>query len=284
MDREYDITELLISKSFAELDADEKAFALTLVEDEKEYNSLRNIALESKDGQKVESASKDNVMATFDREFASEEVSDKVGIQKYRPYFAAAASLIVLLVIGQIFIKEDNGQLAEKKPLDKNEKILDDSTAYTTAAEKVSDSPETDDENTDAQNQIAELNQKVKAEAEEVDDPKSNEIKLEDDLEEPILPEKAIQDDSKMQDIIVTTEKKDDQPNNTASAYSDEMISEDELANQPAVVSESMAKKQRSVTIAQSVEDNAFRAEKSKSPNQRLFKIKRINKDHYTSY
>jgi len=283
MGRDYDITKLLISKQFSDLDKDEKAYILSLVDGEGEYNELRHIALQARDQEQEASEARESVMAAFDREFTPESHSKKSGIRKYWPYFAAAASLVVLLILGNMFLTNEQSQLAETKPSGNEEKVLRDSAS--SAMEKTADSAETKIENTMNADQIAEL--KPRTNEKVVEDSEVSEMIVEDDTEELIQPEidNVVDDSDEEGELVVAAEQKEDQSTIQFSLKPDQEVNREELADQPSVVSAESANLRRSNQITQSSANiESIQKEKSKFANSDLFQIKRFMTDHYTAY
>lgn len=302
MDNNFDITELLKTKSFSDLDPDELKFVLGQVENEAEYESLRNIILESRDEIDRASISKDAVMAAFDDEFPDTDNSAKKRTASYWPYLAAAASIIALLVIGSIFLDQDEEQLAEKKPVE-NKK-----TEKSQEPGKPEDQTQTREELKEEAQQAASEESISKNQSIEKSDIKdvptvpkasnNDEIaqleSLEADLEientemnESLSPDKLETPNNQFNDTsshdygnlanasaIERSKARTDENKNTSGSSSEfddiEQSSAEEFSAVPEVVS------------AQSLEKSTKRSGKSKTRN--IFQIKQIKKGHYTSY
>jgi len=284
MDREFDLTELLLAKRFEELDTREKAFVLTQVEGANEYNHLRNIVTHSKDESEMQPESKEKIMAAFDAEFEAESKKSFGWIKKYGPYIAAAASVAVLLIIGTIFLKNNENQLAEKKPVDKAEHSVEDSTVNSKSFEDKTEDEDTVKIKSEGLDQIAEL--KELEESTEGESSKSKDLGLEpessaikeveaDEVNESIA---VIEEpDSQGYDAVEKDESQYDLYRDNHTIGDDEVAVQEEKVN-------STANEQASVAAVQSMRQNSLRKKERKMPEPDLFKIKRIKKDHFTSY
>lgn len=131
MDKEFDISELLLTKSFDELNTDERQFVLSQVEGSKEYDQMRFIALQSKDEEQEETESKRKaaVLAEFDKVFDNSEAGrrkNKVDNKKtnYKALFYLAAAAVGIIFIINILPKFESSEkyLAENKKEVKDEK------------------------------------------------------------------------------------------------------------------------------------------------------------------
>lgn len=100
----YELDQLLMEKPFAALDARERAFVLTQVDDENMYEEMRAVLLAlvvelREEAPTLPAASKERVMAAFRAEHAPAPWW-KSGLfaPSYRPYLAWAAASVLLLV------------------------------------------------------------------------------------------------------------------------------------------------------------------------------------------
>lgn len=279
MAKNYDITELLRSKTFSELEPDEKAFVLNQLEGKEEYNALRMIVIESKDDFDLTSSSKKRVMDAFDEEFPNSfEPNKNKKAWNYWPYAAAAASIVLLLIIGGLYKNQHGEQLAENKAIEKKDSLPAD-TVINKALESVEESliKEEHDKNTPRESeQIAEL-KKPEVEDEE---PKASEFNLETNLEEVVLDQadEAFVDDA-VQREVVEAEENVDAGVNAISGSEAQSPAADEA---PAYL-ETFSQQKSSVEV-KSLNNNAPSKRKGDIKGFKAFNLKRINKGHYTSY
>ncbi|TVR42679.1 MAG: hypothetical protein EA392_00095 [Cryomorphaceae bacterium] len=122
----YELDQLLMQKSFEALNASERAFVLTQVDDEKMYEELRAVLLASVEGLRekapaLSAASKERVMAAFRAEHAQTSWwQTGIFAPAYRPYFAwAAASVLLLLGVFLWLDQPDQAPVAVEPQVEK---------------------------------------------------------------------------------------------------------------------------------------------------------------------
>ncbi len=300
MGNNFDITELLKTKSFSELTTQELKFVLSEVENEAEYEMLRKIILESRDEIERASSSKDAVMAAFDKEFPATENSERSKRLRFWPYFAAAASIIVMLVVGSLFMDSDREQIAENSSVEKEKKEKGDE------AKELKEEPKVGQE-------IKGEATKTASDEDALTEQELEELPMEEELTETEVQEDLIEIDSRDADIEI------EKPELTRSMPAEERSegegqftesSAGDFANvaQSVRVEESNAERERIKNASRSeveYEDleksneesvsaieysattqssqRSFKQRK-KSKNSISFEIKRISKEHFTSY
>jgi hypothetical protein len=280
MGNNYDITELLRTKSFSDLDPEEKTFVLNQLKDAAEYKALRNIVLESKDDLSLNSRAKESVMAAFDEEFGDYHKEAPKNKRKFWPYIAAAASIIVLLVIGSLLVYEKEDQFAENKVVQKKDSLNADTLEEPEEESDLKDEELEKETTSDAETeQIAELKTRDDQEIlpEEVQSEEINEIAYPEEVMD-IQADEMLQNDMPNEEIAVFEEKAPTESVSTEAAKSKKAA-----ADEASALSEVST---RAVTSAETQRmKNNFSLEGMKNKNQWVeFKLKRINKDHYTSY
>jgi hypothetical protein len=280
MGNNYDITELLRTKSFSDLDPEEKAFVLNQLKDEAEYESLRTIVLESKDDVTTVSGVKEAVMAAFDEEFSDSHPEEPKNRRKFWPYMAAAATVIVLLVIGSLFMNDKEDQLAENKVVQEKDSLITDTLEEPEDEADLKDE-EVEEENTsDSETvQIAELktpdDQEVlpgEKQSEEINEIAHSEEDLDIQADEMLLNDMPKEEIAELKERA-PTESESTEPAKSKKATADESSALSNVSS-------------RAITSAETKRmSNNFSLERMKTKKQWVdFKLKRINKNHYTSY
>jgi len=280
MGNNYDITELLRTKSFSDLDPKEKVLVLNQLKDEAEYESLRTIVLESKDDVTTVSGAKEAVMTAFDEEFSYSHPEEPKNRRKFWPYMAAAATVIVLLVIGSLFMSDKEDQLAENNVVQKKDSLITDTLEKPEYETDLKDE-EVEEENTSDPEtvQIAEL--KTRDDQEILTGDKQSE-----ETNETAHPEEVL-------DIQADEMHLNDMPKEEIAEFEERAPAESEIT-EPAKFNKAAADEasalsnasSRAITSAETQRmSNNFSLEGMESKRQWLdFKLKRINKNHYTSY
>jgi len=287
MDKAFDISELLLQKSFRDLNESEREFVLSELKDEAEYNELRNIVLSSKDEYPHIEDSRFIVMDAFDREFSG-SANPSGRRRNYWPYIAAAASVAIILTIGVFLFENQENQLAELKQKKTEEKIENDS-ASTSKIDLEQEKPDTEEiqeaQNSDIQksrekNQIAELKEEKNVPQKRTIEMESAEVSSED---EPI----SIEETSKELAQVETNaaEKYDivDRDGDKISVSAEEIVRlEDETSSDV----EALKRSAQNVpsTSAMNAKRKAATGLDPFNTSNKLFKLKRINRHHYISY
>jgi len=282
MGKNLDILELIRFKAFSDLDPEEKSFVLDQVENEDEYDLLRKIILESGDDTEMKSNSKDVVMAAFDEEFSINENSDKKR-SRFWPYIAAAATIAVLLVVGSFLLQENEEPLAENKMTEKKDKVNSDSitTRNDEQTSETAESKKEEDLEADEPAQIAELKR--------ID---TKDIKIQKEASDPGVKESSrqIEEIQVQADMVENDDFIDDELGEPeveiASDY--EEVSEVEVSSSSVSglensLSETARSQQSAIQTESLSKGNSRRKRKNLNPMDD-FKLKRIKKDHYTSY
>lgn len=296
----FDITELLKTKSFSELTTHELKFVLSEVENEAEYEMLRKIILESRDEIERASSSKDAVMAAFDKEFPPPQNSESSKRLGFWPYFAAAASIIVVLVVGSLFMDSDREQIAENSSVEKEKKEKGDEANELREEPKVSQ-------------EIKGEATKTTSDEDALTEQELEELPIEEELTETEAQEDLVEIDSRDADIEIekpeltrsmpteehgdgegqfTESSADDFANVAQSVRVEESNTESERiknASRSEVEYEDLEKSsEESVSaIAYSATTQSRQRsskQRKKSKTSISFEIKRINKGHFTSY
>ena len=289
MDKAFDISELLLQKSFRDLNEREREFVLSELKDEAEYNELRNIVLTSKDEAPFNENSKRNILDAFDREFGSKAKSINQK-RNYWPYIAAAATVAIILTVSIFLFKNQENKLAELKQK-KTEEIIKNDSASSSKIDLEQEKPEVEEtqeaqdseiEKSPETNQIAELKDERNVSQKRTLEMESAEVSKED---EPI----SIEETSKE-----LAQVKTNAPDRYELDYGDKdkakvSVAADEIKKMDDDVSsdyEALRKSAQNVpaTSAMGAEGKAATGLNRFNNSNQTFKLKRINRHHYISY
>ena len=297
----YDLTELLLTKGFEDLRPSERSFVLQTLNDKDEYDSFRKITLESKDEVKSDSKSKAFVMAAFDEHFKGAErsmiiESPKSDDRKLIYWLAAAASLAVLITLGTfLLIPNEDFHLAENNRSEQKELILEDTIENSTT--ELSDKPNeiTDLNESDSEESLSkDLEQSsppTPAVIDIADEYEADSDGADEEIEAPeyvISEAEIVEDDLALEEVSINSEKKDEYAayrSQDIEVAADEILQTSDSSSpaQMAQISSTDYKSTSTRSGADVVLDNESSVKRSKSKSY-IFKLKRINKDHYVSY
>ncbi len=294
MKNEYDIEELLSTKGFDELSADEKEFVLNALDSEKAYNDLRQVIQSFREikEDEVPEALREKTMAAFEQAFDAPKRNiitldaNKKNRNIIKPlvYILVAASVLVAVFL---FLPQTehskNSQLAENKTELKKDSISPKSEAKSNTAE--------------AKNAKTDLKAEPVAESVEVESEK------EDAPEAPKLSKQSIEiSEESAEQTLIAADK--DPENAFSDAIDDSAFQEIAQDNFKSTVEEPQATAADLAAAPQPVQDSYVRMQEAERGNSaksqsfkmpkntankdddvlQIFKLRKLKTPHYVAY